>query len=40
MEEIYVYLDNLNPIVPLSVFLGLYLILRYIGRKHLKNLEN
>jgi len=36
MENVYTYLDNMHPIIPLCVFLGLYLITRYIGKKYLK----
>ena len=37
MKEAFEYIDNLHPVVPLCIFIGMYLIARYASKKHLKN---
>lgn len=34
MQEIFEYMDEMNPLILLGVTLGLYLIARYVGKKY------
>lgn len=35
MDAVYEYLDEMNPLIPMCVTLGMYLILRYYSKKAL-----
>lgn len=40
MQEIFEYIDEMNPLILLGISLGLYLIARYIGKRHLEKHKN
>lgn len=34
MQEIFEYIDEMNPLILLGISLGLYLIARHLGKKY------
>jgi hypothetical protein len=40
MQETFDYIDSIHPAIHLCIFASLYLIARYVGKRHLKKQNN